>query len=89
MSLGLQERSLLHFETASQYYTTDLTQDAVKALMAHVVGFKAAGFLSVCLACCGLFFLDFFFFSCKMETSEVCIITNIKQSVCSKNNIRT
>lgn len=29
------------------------------------------------------------FFSCKKETTEMCIITNTKQPVCSKNNIRS
>lgn len=29
------------------------------------------------------------FFACKKETSEMCIITNIKQSVCGKNDIRS
>lgn len=81
VSRGLQERSVLHFKTASHCYTMGLTQDVVKALMVHVVGFKAVGTLSVCLVCCG-------FFVCKEETSEMCIITNIKQSVCGKNNIR-
>lgn len=39
--------------------------------------------LSVCLVCYGLFF------SCKRETSEMCTITNTKQPVGSKNNIRS
>lgn len=52
VSPGLQERSVLHFQTAFQCCTTDLTQDVVKALMVHVMGFKAAGCLSVCLVCC-------------------------------------
>lgn len=73
---------ILHFQTASQCHTMDLTQDVVKALMVHVLGFKAVGCLSVCLVSC-------IFFACKKETSEMCIIINIKQSVCGKSNIRS
>lgn len=60
------------------------------------MGFKTVGCLSACcvvvVVFClfyGFWFGWFFFFVYKKELSEMCVMTNIKQSVCGKNNIRS
>lgn len=62
------------------------------------MGFKTVGCLSACcVVLLLLFFVCFmafglvvcFFFVYRKELSEMCVMTNIKQSVCGKNNIRS
>lgn len=60
------------------------------------MGFKTVGCLSACcvvvVVFClfyGFWFGCFFFLVYKKELSEMCVMTNIKQSVCGKNNIRS
>lgn len=61
------------------------------------MGFKTVGCLSACcvvllllfFVCFMAFGLVVFFFVYKKELSEMCVMTNIKQSVCGKDNIRS
>lgn len=60
------------------------------------MGFKTVGCLSACCVVLLLFFVCFMafglvvcFFLYTKRNSQMCVMTNIKQSVCGKNNIRS